>query len=143
MELLGNGRPLTLTDELVKKLVESVPKVYTISLVAAMCKVLPDTLRKWLIRGKNDLCEDKDSIFANLFLEYHQKRAEVAYELNRNLKWHFKPNSWVLERAFRKEFGNVDEYRKFYDQMARKLGRVGIDLGDFDSFMEDMELAHE
>jgi len=144
MLLKGDGRPIALNEKVIARILDAIPRVYSYNQIAGLCRVEPSTLRKWLYRGKAEHLEGKESIFVEFFLAFFQKKAECAEELVNDMrsdKDNFKASSWLLERAYKKDFGATNEdQRKFYDLIAAKLAKAGVQLDDYDTFMEDSEL---
>lgn len=144
MLLKGDGRPIGLTEKVIERVLDAIPRVYSYNQIAGMCNVEPSTLRKWLYRGKKEHLEGKESIFVEFFLKFYQKKAECAEELIRDMradKDNFKATSFLLERAYKKDFAPIsDDKRKFYDLIASRLSKAGVQLDDYDTFMEDADL---
>ena len=138
------GQPTMLDHKVIARVLDAVPRVYSYNQIAGLCRIEPSTLRKWLYRGKKDHLENKESIFAEFFLAFFQKKAECAEELltdMRSDKDNFKATSFLLERAYKKDFGATnDDQRKFYDLIASKMAKAGVQLDDYDTFMEDADL---
>jgi hypothetical protein len=139
------GRPCALDEKLIQRILDAVPKVFSYNQIAGLCRIEPSTFRKWLYRGKTEHLEGKDSIFVELFLRFYERKAECAQLLLDGMlgdKDNFKARAWLLERAYKKDFGAAnDEQRHFYGLIASKLSKAGIKLDDYDTFMEDAELT--
>ncbi len=141
------GRPCSLTDELKATLLEAVSKLYSLDQIAYRCNIDPSTLRRWLRDGRKDHLENNNSIFDQFYLEFFKRRAEAAEQLIKTMledKDNFKQNTWLLERTYRKDFGQrVDEQRHFYNVIAAKLAKAGVKMDDFDDFMTQVEIEGE
>jgi hypothetical protein len=146
MILKGDGRPIDLDEKVVARVLDAIPRVYSYNQIAGLCRIEPSTLRKWLYRGKVEHLEGKESIFAEFFLSFYEKRAECCEELLQFMRFdkeNFKAASFLLERAYKKDFGVPNEdNRRFYDLVTARLAKCGIKMDDYDTFIEECELLH-
>ena len=138
------GRITALDEKLIQRILGALPKVYSYNQIAGLCRIEPSTLRKWLYRGKKEHLLGKDSIYAKLFLDFYEEKALCCEELVQFMRFdkdNFRAASFLLERAYKKDFGAPnDDQRKFYDLIAAKMAKAGVKLDDYDTFMEEADL---
>lgn len=124
------GRPLLLTDEVYKRIIENVPKGLRPETIANLSLIPPPTLRRWLKQGLEDAQSGKYTLFAQFWLEFNQKKAEKVIEWLEYIQ-KCLPNwqaLWELIRAVaREDFGQdsiefkdlLDQYKKLSEDFKR------------------------
>ena len=128
------GRQSELHKGAYEALIEAVPQVMIQKFVAGLCGISESQLSSWLSRGRSDLEEDIDSIYAQFLKDYTKARCKVIREkieliaYNSDLR---AGNQWILERCFREHFGKdceeIRELRALFTQMVlgAKNGQEG------------------
>ncbi len=102
------GRPHTLTQQKSDAIVANINKVLVLNQAAAMAKVLKSTAQMWMVRGREDVENNIDSVEANFVVAVKSAQAKKVEELLTELRemprgW--QALAWILERCFREEFG--------------------------------------
>jgi len=118
----GPGIPCPITQELVENVCRAVKDVYVQTHVAGLLGISDKSLSRWLDKGKEALDEldeiainkydgIKEHPYAYLYVRYRRARAELVKDLccdvrNNENKVLNHGAQWLVERAFRAEFGS-------------------------------------
>lgn len=119
------GRPPGLTPEVEAKIIDAIPRVYVVGLIADYVGVPRNTLYDWLKWGREDQKDSKDSIYAQLSGKYRSTLAKSAEEKLTTLSScprNYQAITWMLEKCFKKDFGkDSEEYQKLVDLVFNQL----------------------
>lgn len=124
-----SGFHTSLTPDVHRRIIEAVPTVYVKTHVAGLARIHVETLRNWMSRGSYDHGKGIETPFAHLFADYHEALGKAAQELVYNVQTNpdaVAGNKWLLERAFREEFGadsaEIKELRAMFTQIMAQKG---------------------
>lgn len=112
------GRPSTLTKEIADLIIDYVREDLSIKFSSNRAGISDSTVKTWIIKGKEDLKNEIDSLYADFTTGIEKARAEFVHESITQLKedkaWQAK--SWLLERCCPDEFGKDSElYKQLLD----------------------------
>ncbi len=126
----GQPSPLfTLTPETYKKIVDQVAKDLSLSNAARIARVVPKTLCNWMERGLSDINENKESVFAQFFLDVKDAQGRKISMLLSKIekgKRNWQALAWILEKCCAEDFGKdsevykqlLDDYKKLLEDMS-------------------------
>lgn len=108
------GRPLELTEALIEHIVSFVPHNFIPNQVARVAKVPQRTLCRWLTNGKEDFEIGVDSLYAQLWLKFEEKKGNAVQKLLGMIisegKWQ---GIWeIVQSIDRENFGKDSELIK-------------------------------
>lgn len=108
------GRPPELDEELVNHILEFVPGSYVMSQVARLAMVPQQRLSEWIKKGKIDLEEGKDSIYAQLAVKYEQLKGQDVKNLIVKMlaKGAWQAHHEILKSCAPDDFGKDSELYK-------------------------------
>lgn len=115
-----------LNQELIDRILDAIPKVMIQSQVAHMCGIPHQRLSDWIKFGKRDMhMEKKNSIFADFYQQYYEKRAEVLHEKLKKLELcpkNYGAITWILEKCYKEDFEGITEaQRELIDFVENKI----------------------
>jgi hypothetical protein len=101
------GFHTSLTAEVYDRIIEAVPQLLIQTQVAAKARISQQNLSNWLRRGEKDFEAGENTIYAQLFVDYHEKRSETVQECIQTLRNNgsFQAISWILEKGVKEDFG--------------------------------------
>jgi predicted glycosyltransferase involved in capsule biosynthesis len=116
------GAPCTLTDEIKEHILSFVEDGVLPHQVARLSKTPYTTLRRWLVRGEEDVNNNESTIYSQFWLDYeHKKGLSVQFLIN-NLK---NAKSWqahweLLKTMDKENFGaDCDAFQKLLENMQK------------------------
>ncbi len=118
------GFHTSLTDEALEKIISNVRRGLTVGMVAGVSRVPKESLRRWLIRGKEDAQKEiKDSIFAQLWVRFEEERNEEIMTLLERVRSGGKnwQGPWEIVKAVaREDFGQeAVEYKELVEMFTK------------------------
>ena len=122
-----------LTPEVHQCILDAIPKVFTLTQVAAKSRISHQNLSNWLKRGKKELEEGQNTIFGQLFADYKEKQSEVAEAYLRDMSNlnSFQSVSWILERCFKEDFGAeagaISEIKEQHEKILKLMEKGNKD----------------
>lgn len=131
-----------LDEELIEKIVASVPEVFFMKHVANLNKIPYQTLHHWMTHGNKDIKAGiEDSIYAKLVKSYYHKRSEALKEKIAQLlaAKNASAITWLLERCYREEFGVKSEFQKRMEDFILNYLPPLIDQGGLEHVKEKLE----
>jgi hypothetical protein len=113
-----------LTKAMHQSIIDAIPLVLTPKLIAKYCRIVPQTLLRWLVDGARDAEQGEDTLFAQLYYDFDQKLAHVAQDLIDDLKT--RKTNWqapyeLLKIIAREDFGTEAQDYKELLEMYKKL----------------------
>jgi hypothetical protein len=136
-----------LDEQLIKEIVDAVPKVLLMKHVAQLCDLPYTTLFTWIKRGRKDLEEGENgSIYAKLVLAYSKKQSEALAErlaLLDGCPKNYGAITWKLEKCFKKDFGNKSEAHKQLEDFVFNYLKPIVDKGGMEIAKEKIEELHQ
>lgn len=128
------GRPSILTQQIIERVLDAIPKVIVPQQVAYYSMIPPSTLRSWLEVGLKDIEQQNDSIYAQFSLRYYKVRSEVLQDKIERLGTcpkNYGALTWILEKCFREEFEEKSAYVRMledvvFDKLPNFLGKGNI-----------------
>lgn len=122
----GAGRPTELTDFFYNKIIDNVQKGLRPETIANLSMVVPASLRLWLKRGEKESLEQKDTIYAKLFLNYHKKKAEKVLKYLEQIEMRLAnwQALWNLVQSIARDDFGLDNYE--YKELVEKYEKLLI-----------------
>lgn len=121
VQLLRAGRPITLTQEIIDRILVAVPKLLVPSQIAYNARILPQRLSEWLKWGLEDIDSGQNSIFAQLAENYYAVRSQAMLDKIEKLgacPKNYGALTWILEKCFKEEFEAKSEYVKMLEDVV-------------------------
>jgi len=106
------GFHTTLTPEVHDRLVQAAREVIVPTQVAHRARIPKNTFHGWIKRGLVDMEEGNSTIYAQLANDYYHALSDVVAESIKDIRRcpkNYQALTWLLERCFRKDFGNDSE----------------------------------
>lgn len=125
----------TLDRFVVERILNAIPKVLVQNQIAHLAGIAPKRLSDWLKYGKRDVEAGlENSIYADFYIQYHKKRAEVLskkIEKLEKLPKNHAALTWLLDRCYKEDFASLpDDVQKVLDYVINEIGpKVGIGKG--------------
>jgi hypothetical protein len=127
------GNPITLTKEIMERVLENVSKVIIQNQVAHLSKVPKSTLSDWLIRGTKDSEMGRDTIFAQLSDRFREEQAKVAAQTVTQLRGcpkNYGALTFLLEKCFKDDFEAKSESHKQLEDYVLNFIKPRMGKGD-------------
>lgn len=127
------GNPITLTTEIMERVLANVSKVVIQNQVAHLSKVPKSTLSDWLIRGTKDAEMGVDTIFAQLSDRFREEQAKVAAEsitMLRKCPKNYGALTFILEKCFKDDFETKSESHKQLEDYVLNFIKPRMAKGD-------------
>lgn len=129
----GPGRPPDITEEIIERIIENVPKVVIQNQVAHLSKVPKSTMDDWLKRGIRDSENGINSLFAQFSERFKEAQAKVASEcitFLRHCPKNYGALTFILERCFKDDFETKSDAQKQLEDYVDNVIKPLINKGE-------------
>jgi hypothetical protein len=130
VQILPPGRPLSLTPEVKKRILDAVPLAFAKVTIAHYSMIHPNNLKRWLKMGCDDMEAGVSSEYSQFWCEFNQARAKKVTQWLKDVEQRL-PNwqaTWELVKSVAKEDFGIEavEYKELLekvDQLSNALKR--------------------
>lgn len=143
------GNPLTLTPEIIGRVIENTPKVFLVNQIAGLSGVHKSNLHRWLKIGEADSKAGLDTIHTQLWNGYFNSKAAKCSELLQKLEEcpkNYGALTWILEKCFREEFETKSDAQRKLEEYVFNVIQPMMKGATFDgqnnSTEEDKDTDH-
>jgi hypothetical protein len=123
-----------LNQQLIDRILDALPKVLVQEQVAHLCGIAPQRLSDWIKFGKRDMEANlKDSIFADFYQQYHEKKAEVLHKKLVHLAScpkNYGAITWILEKCYKEDFKTKSESQEQLEDYVFNVIKPLLEKGE-------------